>query len=113
MILSWACTEIKVLGQERSLPLKTFFFFFFFFDFLFGGGGIPSFPYDLKVLAEVKERKQCMNNSYVPPCFCFFFFYTVDFGVSKCEEPEKVKNLVNQVFKNLRRCIFYSTDFLK
>ena len=98
---------------KKPTSLRFSFLFLFFW-----GGGFPFSPYDLKALAEVIETKQCMKNGYVPPCVCVcvcvcFFFYTVDFGVSKCEETAKVKNLVNQAFKNLSRCIFYSTDVLK
>ena len=89
-----------ILGMHRNKSFRTgkkptsldflsffFFFFFFFFDFLFGGR-ISSFPYDLKALAEVKERKQCMKNRYVPPCFfCFFFF------LRSTLESQNVKNL--------------------
>ena len=42
----------------------------FLFRFLFcvGGEEFPFSTYDLKALAEVEERKQCMKNGYIPTC---------------------------------------------
>ena len=55
-----------------------------------GGGGGSSFPYDLKALAEVNERKQCMKNRYVPSCFIFYYYL---FFLRSTLESQNVKNL--------------------